>query len=246
MTLLSALLLGTYLTASAQAASADATPRLVTVTGSAELKVVPDEVTLTLGVETFSLNLAEARAENDRRVKAVLAAAEKHGVERRHTQTDYLSLEPRYRHEYDRREFLGYVVRKTIVITLRQVAAFEALLGDALNRGANHIHGIEFRTTELRLYRDKARALAIVAAREKAEALARALGRGIGEPRSIHEGSGGWWSTYGSWWGSRAGMTTQNVVQTSGGGAPSELTEGPLAPGQIAVTASVSVSFELK
>lgn len=36
--------------------------------------------------------------------------------------------------------------------------------------GSNYVHGVDFRTTELRVRRDRARALAIVAAKEKAEA----------------------------------------------------------------------------
>ena len=58
-----------------------------------------------------------------------------------------------------------------MVITLGDVSRFEDLLSDTLLAGANHVHNVEFRTTELRQHRDAARALAIQAAREKAEAL---------------------------------------------------------------------------
>jgi uncharacterized protein YggE len=217
--------------------------RTVTVNGDAEIRVVPDEVVLTVGVETFNLDLTSAKAENDARVTGVIDATEKHGVPRERVRTEYLSVEPHYDQQWERRKFLGYLVRKTVVIRLREIDEFEPLLSSILVAGANYVHGIDFRTTELRKHRDHARALAIDAAREKAEALAKQLGEDLGRVRSIQEGHSGWWSWYGSWWGSRSSGMSQNVIQNappSGGGA-----EGPTSPGQIAVNARVTVTFEL-
>lgn len=111
------------------------------------------------------------------------------------------------------------------------------------NPSVNYVHGIQFRTTELRQYRDEARALAIRVAREKAEAMAKELGETVGRPENIREDNAGWWSGYESWWGrGQGGGPAQNVVQNLGG---STAPEGALAPGQIAVTARVTVSFAL-
>jgi hypothetical protein len=221
-----------------------AEPRLVTVTGDADVRVVPDEVILTLGVETWDENLDVAKQENDARVERLLALAARSGIQSQHVQTDHLSIEPRYTDEYVKRDFIGFFVRKTVVITLRDMAAFEDVLSGALQGGATHVHGIEFHTTELRKYRDEARSLAIQAAREKAEALAAELGQTVGQPHAIHEDQGSWWSSYNWWWGARwGGGMAQNVIQESGGGAPED---GSLAPGQIKVNARVTVSFEME
>lgn len=218
--------------------------RSLTVSGEAEVRVVPDEVVLTLGVQTSDLELEVAKLENDRRVEDVLAAAESLGVKREYLQTDYLEIEPRYRDTYEAMNFIGYFVRKTIVVRLRNMEKFEPLLASVLEAGANYVHGIDFRTTELRRHRDHARSLALQAAREKAEAMAAELGQVIGPPLSIREDHYGWWSWYGSWWGSRRGGMSQNVVQ-SAATAPRDL-EGPTSPGQLSVTARVTVSFELQ
>lgn len=244
------LLLAAFLTAApvaAQTASPSqerAEPRLVTTTGEAEVLVVPDEVVLTLGVETSDVDLRKAKQQNDAIVSAVLAAAQANGVEPKHLQTDHISIEPRYRDSYEQRDFIGYFVRQTIVVTLKDIAKFDVLLTDALEAGATHVHGIQFRTTELRKHRDAARARAIQAAREKAVALAGELGQEVGQPHEIREDQSGWWSWYNTLWGGRASMMTQNVIQ-EGGGASSE-TETTLAPGQISVTARVTVSFEME
>ena len=215
----------------------------ITVTGDAEVRVVPDEVILTLGVETWDKDLEVAKSQNDERVKRVLALAQNYEIEPKHIQTDHISIEPRYHDNYEKRDFIGFFVRKTIVITLKDLSKFEDLLTSALGAGVNYVHGIQFRTTELRKHRDEARALAIKAAREKAIALTGELGQEVGEPHSIREDQSGWWSWYGAWWGSRwGGGAAQNVVQNADGGSFS--TEGGMAPGQISVNARVTVSFE--
>ena len=217
----------------------------ISVTGEAEIRVVPDEVILTLGVETWDKNMGIAKGQNDAIVARVFALADDHGIAPEHVQTDYVSIEPRYRSgHYEESDFIGYFVHKTLVITLRDLDKFEDLLADALEAGVNYVHGIQFRTTELRKHRDEARALAIRAAKEKAEALAGELGQEVGDPKMIQEVQSGWWSGYNSWWGSRWGNgMTQNVIQEMGAGALTG--DGSLAPGQINVTARVSVTFQL-
>jgi uncharacterized protein len=233
------------LSAWSESPSASPEPRLITVTGEAEVRVVPDEVILTLGVETWDKNLDTAKRRNDEIVKKVLALAAGYDIPPEHVQTDYIGIEPRYKDGYyEERDFVGYFVHKTIVITLRDLSKFEDLLAGALTAGVNYVQGIEFRTTELRKYRDEARALAIQAAKEKAAALAGDLGHQVGEPQTIQEDQSGWWSAYSAWWGSRWGGTmSQNVIQETGGTAWTG--EGSVAPGQIAVNARVTVSFEL-
>lgn len=216
----------------------------INVTGEADVRVVPDEVVLTLGVETWDKDMAVAKKQNDDLMKKVLAITEDFGIDPKYVQTEYINIEPRYRWENEHEDFIGYFVRKTAVITLKDISQFESLLSKMLEAGVNFVHGIEFRTTELRKYRDQARALAIKAAREKADALAAELGQKAGKAISISENHGGWWSSYGSWWGSRWGSNVaQNVVQNAGGASSSG--EGTLAPGQITVNASVNVDFEL-
>lgn len=219
-------------------------PRTVSVSGEAEIRVVPDEVVLTLGVETFDPDLGAAKAANDRRVAAVLEAVRARGVPSERVSTDYLVLQPRYEGRSDNRYvIIGHVARKTVVVTLRDVAAFDAVLAAAMGAGATHIHGVDFRTTELRAHRDRARALAVDAAREKAEAMAGRLGQRVGRALTLSEGHSGWWSGYGDGWERREGGMTQNVVQdTDGGGGAGG---GSTTPGQIAVKGNVSVVFEL-
>ena len=238
------LVLGAWQSEAAPAAQST-TLRTVSVTGEAEVRVVPDEVLLTLGIETHHNQLAVAKTENDAIVKRVLALATEFDIAPEHVRTDYIGIEPRYPSGcYELCDPAGFVVHKSVVIRLGDLSKFEDLLTDALNTGVNYVQGIEFRTTELRKYRDEARALAIRAAQEKAAALAGELGQQTGKPQTITEQQSSWWSGYGAWWGSRWGSAmTQNTVQEYQGGSLG--VDSSVAPGQISVRASVAVSFEL-
>jgi uncharacterized protein YggE len=221
-------------------------PRVVTATGDASVKVAPDEVVVTFGVETEDPQLEAAKAQNDDIVRQVLDQLKGFGVADDHIQTEYMGISPSYDYpSYAMPRLKGYNVQKTIVVTLSDLSKFEDLLSGVLSAGANYVHNVEFQTTELRKYRDQARALAIQAAKEKATALAGELGQELGEPVTITEEQSSWQSWYGYGWGSGlSGNQTQNVVVQT---ASTPLAEGAtVAPGQISVNARVSVTFALK
>lgn len=207
------------------------TPRLITVTGEAEVQVSPNQAILTIGVETLDRDRSIAKQANDERVKGVLDLAKKNGVSPGHIRTDSISIEPRYNDGEAREDFIGYRVRKTIVLTVQNLSKFDDLLNSVLEAGANYVYGVQFRTTRLREYRDQARALALKAAREKAKSMAKELGQKVGRPYTIVE------EQY------EEGMAP-NVIQGSSGSSGGA--DKSVALGQISVNARVRVSFELR
>jgi uncharacterized protein YggE len=50
-------------------------PRIIWVTGTAEIKVPPDEVQVTLGIDSLDKDLVVAKASNDQRIKKLMALA---------------------------------------------------------------------------------------------------------------------------------------------------------------------------
>ncbi|KRA17042.1 SIMPL domain-containing protein [Lysobacter sp. Root604] len=250
--LLPILLASPLLPAAAQAASV-APARTVSVSGSAEIKVAPDEILLNVGVETRNVELAPAKRLNDERVAAALAFLARNGVPSKDVQTDFISIEPQYEYDDSRDRAaqersrvvpVVYIVRKSIGIRLTRTDHFETILAGLLDNGVQHIHGIEFRTSQLRKHRDAARALAVQAAKEKADALTTGLGARRGPVQSVSESySGGWWRS-GASWGGGQGQMMQNVSQSNGGGESAD--GATLSVGQISVTASVDVSFAIE
>jgi uncharacterized protein YggE len=219
-------------------------PGSIQVSGEAEIKVVPDEVILTIGVETRHAELNVARRRNDLRTEKLINIAQDFGIPSKDIQTDFIHVQPYYADSYPYVDVEGYFVRKTITLVFEDMSRFEALLTALTEGGATNIHSIQFQTTELRKYRDQARALAVQAAHEKAAAMATELNTTIGDAILIREENVGSWSWYGyRWWATGYGSMSQNVVQNTG--PTSGEIDGSIAPGQISVTARVSATFEL-
>lgn len=208
-----------------------------------EIKVPPDQVTLTLGVEVHSKTLPDARSENDRRVRGVREALAKLAVAPADIQTDFIQLGMAY--ENDGITVKYYYTRQSIVVLLRDVSRMEQALADSVTAGATHIHDVAFETTRLRALRDQARATAVKAATEKANDMAAAAGMKVtGGPVSISSAYYGGRSWYGGYWGQRdGGMMSQNVSQQIG---PAGGSNGTISPGRISVTASVAMAFRIQ
>jgi len=230
--------------------------RTISVTGEAQIRVVPDEILISMTVQNRDKQLPTAQSENQRRVDSILKLLTKDmGIAPEHVQTDFLNIQPNYYNcDYrDRRdgkcdplavEFFD--VRRGVQIRLKDTAKYESVITRTVGAGATHIDNIQFLTTDLRKHRDKARTLAAEAAREKADAIAKELGMQLGAPMSIHVDAANWsyWGGYGSHGGHAQNMMTQNVMQV----APSSPTnpDGGMALGQINITARISTVFEIE
>jgi uncharacterized protein YggE len=217
-------------------------PRLISVTGTAEVNVAPDEVVLSLGVESRDKDLAIAKAQHDHRVKKLLAEAHDAGVEGKYIQTSMLQMRPDYSDEKVPR-FLAYQVSQTIQVTLKDLSKYEHLITKLLEAGVNRVDSVEFLVAEPRKYKDEARAKAIRAAREKAVAMAAELGQTIGKPWDIsEEGSNSLYAQTN--YSIQMGRSVQASSYANDGGLSTE--ESTVAPGEVSIRASVRVSFQLE
>ena len=232
----------------AQAAAQTSTPtgRTINVTGEAEVMVVPDEVDFTIGIQTRNQMLSMAQAVNSNSVKTVIDLVQSFGVAPDDIQTNYINISRDCYWCYAGEQG-DYVVRNTITIKLRDISQFEDVLMAVSQLNNISIHSIEFCTSDLRKYRDQARELALKAAQEKAQDMTAAVGATAGDVLSIQELQNDYYSWYSSWygsWGSSNANYSQNVMVMSE--QPSAPLDGSLAPGRIAIKASVSVQFEIK
>lgn len=235
-------LLLTLASLSAQAQQA-AEPPLITVSGQAEVKVAPDEVVFTLEVKKIDKDLSVAKSRNDESVRNILGLARRFNVPTQEVKTDYISVEMKYStdlisDEDDpnarkvKRVFIGYEVSKTVIVRFTDLPRFEEFFSEVLKAGVSRINSVEFRTSQIRKFKDEARALAIRAAKEKATALTKEIGQSIGKAHSIREE------------GYRTSAASNNF-STTVGGSFSDDENSTIAPGMITVTAQVTVSFIL-
>ena len=216
---------------------------LITVSGQAEVRVPPDEIVFTLSVESVDKDMLIAKNKTDASIREILTIARRNSVKDEDVQTSYISVEPKYNVDdldYEarrgvKREFVGYQVSKTVVVRLREIPKFDALLSDVLKAGATRVRNVEFRDSQVRRHRDQARAMAIKAAQEKAKLLAGEIGQTIGPAYSITESSGDYTPR----------AMTQNVSSVAGSLSDRD-SESAIAPGLISITAQVTVSFRLQ
>ena len=209
-------------------------PRLVSVSGTAEVDVAPDEVVLGLGVESRDKVLATAKAQNDASAKKVLALASEVGIDAKDIRTSALQMAPEYSEEKNPK-FLNYEVSLRIVITLRDLSKYETLMTRLLEAGISRVNGISFEVDQTRKYKDEARVKAIQAAKEKAVAMAGQLGQTVGKPWEISEQNSD--NPY------APSMLANSMVNGYESGGRQEST---VAPGQVTISASVRVSFQLE
>lgn len=213
---------------------AHAATRTITVGGTAEILTAPDRFTISAGFEVQTTDLEEARDESTRRAAALLAVADRHGVAACDVQTEQLSLHPRYDNNYgEHRRLIGYEASRSLTLTLHDIDEVEAVLYDLAAAGANRIERVEFSTSALQAKRAEARVLAVEAAREKAEAMAAALGQSLGEPLRIDESgeASPWQAPVANYM-----LHNETVAQLS----------ETVASGKVQVRAGVSVVFTLR
>jgi uncharacterized protein len=211
-------------------------PRTVSVTGSGEVKTAPDELVVSVGVDSFEVEAVAAQQANDRVMRALIAATQAAGVDPKDVRTEGFSLGPRVEGPYDKRRTVGYEAKKTLVVMMRDAAKMEALLADLFKLGANRLDGITFGSSKIAEQRKEARALAMTAAREKATAMAASLGQKLGRPLKIEEDPAepGAYRPVGS---SYANIFSSNESRAVVGET--------LATGKVRLQASVAVTFEL-
>jgi len=208
-------------------------PRVVRVVGTSEVNVVPDRAVIELGVEKQNASASIAKQSADASARKILAALRASGIDEKDVRTTFLSLRPQF--DYRKGMRISYfVAEQSLSVTVRELSKLDTLLESLIKAGGNRIDSIQYETSNLRKYRDEARDLAVKAAREKAQALAKALGQEIGKAYSIEE-------------------VPESAYQYSGGFLSNVALEksvagktGPTtAAGQNKVSASIIVAFDL-
>jgi uncharacterized protein YggE len=206
---------------------------LVTVTGTGEIQVVPDEVSLYISVQNFNRDASLSRTENERRMKAVISAIQKLGVDTKDYQTKFSSIDPRFKGDDDTRQLLGYVSDNSVSVKLRDISKLMELKTKVISAGATSIGHTQFSSSRLIEHRAEARVLALKAAKQKAALMAEQLGQKIGKAFTISEVANN----------PGYGMMANAYQYSNNSEEPDQA--NVIATGVISVVEKISVSFEL-
>ncbi len=234
----------------------DKTPQIA-VTGNAEVLVEPDEAYISLDITKLDKVLDVAKKQNDETTAKILEVTRRFNLPAQNVNIRNISVEvknkiirdpkkPIYDEDGDltgEKVFLGYEVSKTIKIKFLELNKFEELFAELLKTGVTQVNDVSFETSKLRQYKDQARDMALKAAKEKATAMAGAIGQTIGKAIRITEGTISNTNLSYSINGS-ANNTTMNISRPPAVETTST-SIGSFTPGTITVSASATVIFIL-
>jgi hypothetical protein len=201
--------------------AAEAAPDTVTVTGVGSVSAVPDEAQMSFGVDTRGATAREAVQANADAARRVINALRQAGG--RELRTQYVNVYPISR---EGGTITGYSASNS-VSAVSDVGDAPALVDAAVEAGANNVSGPAMSSSSAEeLYR-QALAKAVAEARARAEVLAKAAGRSLGEITTISEGSA---SPPVPYYAERAALDAAT----------------PIVPGKQDTSATVTVTFVLR
>ena len=217
-------------------AQSDSTDRpLLSVNGSAEVRVEPDIATVRLGVVEEAATAREAQDGANRLAAGILGAIRGVGIPEDQVQTSRLTLTPIYSRSRPRAgtapRIVGYRASNEVSVRVEELMRVGEVIDAGLGAGANQLQGVRFGLQDDRTARENALKQAIAEARRKAVAMADALGVELGPIISVQEG----------------GVSIVLPMMEMGGRAMAmqEAVPTPVAPGDVRVSATVSIRYQI-
>jgi uncharacterized protein len=207
----------------------------LTVSGDGETRVAPDEATVRLGVLAQAPTARAAQEQVNRIAGAILEGVRKLGVPAEQVQTEELNLNPVYAQnrpgEQGEPRIAGYQASNVVAVRVVKLDQAGPVIDAGLAAGANRLDGVAFGLRDDTAAREEALTSAVTAARGKAQALARALGVRLVRVLEVDEGG--------------VQVAPQPIFKGRMMAQASMASETPVSAGQVGVSASVTVRWEI-
>lgn len=213
----------------------------VYVEGSAELEVAPDVMTFTLLLETTDLDLAKAKADVDARSTLLIDTCKKLGLKSDAIATTALSISPQYDYKDQIRVFSGNHVSRQVNITLKDLTKYPQVMKAFVDAKISQTVDTQLSVSDSKALADKALIAAMADAHVRAERLAKAEGKLLGDPFSISE--------FNSRENERYTLQVSRAIvgkSASGNAVQFEKAAEPFEPGVMKAKAQVYVVYLLK
>lgn len=214
--------------------AAQAAPRVISVSGSGQVSLKPDIAYIYMGVSTENESAADAVAKNNADTQRLIEALKAAGVAENDLRTSNFSIWQNTPYGMDGQPGKPvYRVDNTVYVTARDLSKLGDLLDAAVRAGANNINNIQFDVADKSQALSQARKAAVEAARKQAAELAEAAGVKLGDIQSIQY--------YDS-----MPVTYAEARGLGGGGGDAAAVAVPINPGQMQITATVTINFEIR
>jgi uncharacterized protein YggE len=181
----------------AVSASADGLPTApyIQVSGRGELQVAPDMAYVSLTVEQTAMDAKSARADVEARTAKVIALARRLGIADKDIDAPSVTVQPQYQWVKNdsggSRKLVGQHVSRSVTLTLRDLSRYGDLVDGLFQAGVTDLGNVQTDRSDRHALEQKARALAVADARDRAAGLAQSAGVNLGSVYSIAEQGGG-------------------------------------------------------
>ena len=205
----------------------------ILVTGEGKVLAKPDVGMVNLSVVSSSLDMSFAQDGAAETVNKAIDFLKNSGVEEKDIKTISYNISTLYDFPKGRRKFLGYEVRQTVQVKIRDLKKASDIIGGVTDFGIIEISDLRFVVDNDDALKAEARAKAVADAKSKAFILAKTLGVRLGDIVSFNEFGGPV-----PFYGYAAGL---------GIGGDFEKSVPPSIPtGENEISSTVNISFELK
>jgi uncharacterized protein len=208
--------------------------RLIRVSGDALVESKPDYAVVRLNLEARDRLLKRARQTHESDIASILQVAAKFKIAAADIAQDFPEIETRPD---------GFLLRRTIQLTIRDLKGYDAMLFELYDSAAVTVESVEFRVNDLRKLRDQAREMAMKAAEEKVQLMAKVMRRRVGRVMDVRVESGGGILLRRRGQGDPGRVLIAQNSSFSAGGDDS--TSGGAELFRVPVTAKVDVEFEI-
>lgn len=207
-------------------------PRSIIVTGNGTVRADPDVAYVRLGVSSRAKTAKQAQEQTNEAMVRFYKALADLRIDRKDIKTSQLTLNAYYDNPKpgQRPEIAGYEADNVLTVRVTDFAKIGSVIDAGVDSGVNNMQGVSFGLVDDTQARLEALKAASREAKAKAEAIASALGVRLGVILVVNEG----------------GSYTPPMMEYARGDAMNLKAGVPVSPGQLDVTANVSVRFEIK
>lgn len=206
--------------------------RVVQVHGVGTLMTTPDQVRLSVQVNTRAETASEAMSQASRKTSDILAILKGYGIDSRDIQTSRVTVSAilDYQRNIQPPPIIGYsgVNEFTVVFKTKLMDKVGEFLDKAVGAGVSSFSGLTYESSKQRELERDALKKAAADAQARAEVLAKELGATLGKVMNVSE-------------------SVSYPAPVMRGAMMDALTAAaPVMTGELAINAQVSVTFELK
>lgn len=214
---------------------------LLNVAAEGKVARTPDLAVFSAGVTTQGKTAGEALTENAQRMTAVIASLRKAGIAERDIQTSNLSVNPVYGQpkrlpdgSYEQTDpvIIGYQATNQVSVRQRKLDQYGKVIDTLVAAGANQVNGPSFQIDSPEGALDEARVAAMGKARARADLYAKAAGLRVVRVLSISENGG-------------FAPPPQPPIMFARADMAAAPKASPVAAGELEMTVTVNVSYEL-